>query len=169
MNIKKIIIVAIALVSLASCRKDLLDAAPETVVSDATAFDQPYRITNQVLSLYSLLKNGQIYGGRVLVYGDIRGEDFLMEDPNGVTGEDICACNHTIFNNIVNNLWTQSISVINHVNVFIDGMNAKCLSVVGTALCNNYLGEARLIRALTYYTLLQYYARPYADGNGSKP
>ena len=61
----------------------------ETVVSDATAFDQPYRITNQVLSLYSLLKNGQIYGGRVLVYGDIRGEDFLMEDPNGVTGADI--------------------------------------------------------------------------------
>lgn len=169
MKITKIIIVAIALVSLASCRKDLLEAAPETVVSDATAFDQPYRITNQVLSLYSVLKNGQIYGGRVLVYGDIRGEDFLMEDPNGVTGADIWALNPTSSNNIVNNLWTQSYLVINNVNVFIDGMNAKGLSVVGTAVGNNYLGEARLIRALTYYTLLQFYARPYADGNGNKP
>lgn len=168
MNIKKIIIVAIVVVSLASCRKELLDAAPEIVVSDATAFDQPYRITNQVLSLYSLLKNGQIYGGRVLVYGDIRGEDFLMEDPNGVTGADIWSLNPTSSNNIVNNLWTQSYLVINNVNVFIDGMNAKGLSVIGTTLGNNYLGEARLIRALTYYTLLQYYARPYADGNGNK-
>lgn len=169
MKLSKIIIVAIAVVSLASCRKDLLDAAPETVVSDATAFDQPYRIANQVLSLYSLIKNGQIYGGRVLVYGDIRGEDFLMEDPNGVTGADIWALNPTSSNNIVNNLWTQSYLVINNANVFIDGMNAKGLSVVGTALGNNYLAEARLIRALTYYTLLQFYARPYADGNGNKP
>jgi hypothetical protein len=169
MKIKNIIIVAIAVVLLASCRRDLLDAAPETVVSDATAFDQPYRITNQVLSLYSLLKNGQIYGGRALVYGDIRGEDFLMEDPNGVTGADIWALNPTSSNNIVNNLWTQSYLVINNVNVFIDGMNAKGLSVVGPTLGNNYLGEARLIRALTYYTLLQFYARPYADGAGAKP
>jgi hypothetical protein len=169
MSIRKIIIAAIAVLSLASCRRDLLDAVPETVVSDATAFDQPYRITNQVISLYSQLKNGQIYGGRVLVYGDIRGEDFLMEDPNGVTGADIWALNPTSSNNIVNNLWTQAYLVINNANVFIDGMNAKGLSVVGTTLGNNYLGEARLIRALTYYTLLQFYARPYADGNGSKP
>ena len=168
MNIRKIIIAATAVLSLASCRRDLLDAVPETVVSDATAFDQPYRITNQVLSLYSLFKNGQIYGGRVLVYGDIRGEDFLMEDPNGVTGADIWSLNPTSSNNIVNNLWTQSYLVINNVNVFIDGMNAKGLSVVGTTLGNQYLGEARLIRALTYYTLLQFYARPYADGNGSR-
>ena len=92
-----------------------------------------------------------------------------MEDPNGVTGADIWALNPTSSNNIVNNLWTQSYLVINNVNVFIDGMNAKGLSVVGTAVGNNYLGEARLIRALTYYTLLQFYARPYADGNGNKP
>jgi hypothetical protein len=168
MNIRKTIVVAIAVVSLASCRRDLLDAIPETVVSDATAFDQPYRITNQVLSLYSQFKNGQIYGGRVLVYGDIRGEDFLMEDPNGVTGADIWSLNPTSSNNIVNNLWTQSYLVINNANVFLDGMNAKGLSVVGTALGNQYMAEARLIRALTYYTLLQFYAMPYADGNGSR-
>jgi hypothetical protein len=48
-------------------------------------------------------------------------------------------------------------------------MQAKGTSVVGTALGNNYIGEAKLIRALSYYSLLQYYARPYADGNGSKP
>ena len=40
---------------------------------------------------------------------------------------------------------------------------------MGTSLANNYIAEAKLIRALSYYSLLQLYARPYADGNGSKP
>jgi hypothetical protein len=47
-------------------------------------------------------------------------------------------------------------------------MEAKGNTVVGAAKGNNYIAEARLIRALTYYNLLQYYARPYADGNGSR-
>ncbi|RYY09061.1 MAG: RagB/SusD family nutrient uptake outer membrane protein, partial [Cytophagaceae bacterium] len=32
-----------------------------------------------------------------------------------------------------------------------------------------YRAEARLLRALCYYSLLQLYARPYVDGNGSRP
>jgi len=48
-------------------------------------------------------------------------------------------------------------------------MAAKGTSVVGTALSNNYLGEARFLRAVTYLKLLEHYARPFADGNGSKP
>jgi SusD family. len=48
-------------------------------------------------------------------------------------------------------------------------MAAKGTTVVGTALSNNYLGEARLLRAVSYLKLLEHYAKPYADGNGSKP
>lgn len=151
-----------------SCKKELLDPTPPTTISDATAFDQPYRITNQLLSLYGALKNGQFYGGRVLVYGDVRGEEFLSEDPNLVTGADVWNLNPTNSATAVLNLWAQVYSTINQANLFIDGMNAKGTAVVGTALGNNYIGEARLIRALSYYTLLQYYARPYADGNGSR-
>jgi hypothetical protein len=66
-------------------------------------------------------------------------------------------------------MWSSAYYAINVCNLFIDGMAAKGTSVVGTTLSNNYLGEARLVRALCYYTLLQYYARPYADGNGSNP
>ncbi len=58
---------------------------------------------------------------------------------------------------------------INLCNFTIEGVTAKGPSVVGATLTANYLGEARLIRALCYYSLLQYYARPFADGAGSKP
>lgn len=153
-----------------SCKKDLLTPVPQTSIADITAFDTPDRILNQVRSMYQALKNGNYYGGRFIVWGDIRGEDFINETTNGVTGFDVWNLNPTgTSQNSVKNLWAQAYLTINNCNLFIDGMAAKGTSVVGTTLSNNYLGEARLIRALSYYSLLQLYARPYADGNGSKP
>lgn len=165
---KYILAAGLGLTMLTSCNRDLLNAPPQTSVSDATAFDQPYRIANQVLSLYAAFKGGTFYGGRYLVYGDIRGEDFLLEDPNLVTNADVWLLNPTNSANAVVGLWGQAYSVINQCNVFIDGMAAKGTSVVGAAQGNAYVGEARLLRAITYYSLLQYYARPFADGAGSK-
>lgn len=151
-----------------SCRRELLNPSPQTSISDATAFDQPYRVANQALSLYSVFKAGGLYGGRVLVYGDIRGEDFLREDPNLVTNADVWEQNPTASANAVLGLWNAAYQLINQVNVFLDGMAATGTAVVGQTLSNTYTGEARLLRAIAYYQLLQYYARPYADGNGNK-
>ena len=153
-----------------SCNKDYLTAAPQTTISDATAFDSPERILGQVRSIYQGLKNGNFYGGRYIVYGDIRADDFINETTNGVTGFDVWNLNPTgTSQNSVKNLWSQAYFTINLCNLFIDGMAAKGSSVVGPTLSANYLGEARLIRALSYYSLLQFYARPFADGNGNKP
>ena len=111
-----------------------------------------------------------MYGGRYQIFNDIRGEEFNNERTNVVTGFDIW--NYTPSNSSTNsvlNHWARAYYVINLANVFIDGMAAKGSAVVGTTLSNNYLGEARLLRAISYYSLLQLYARPYWDGNGSKP
>ena len=49
---------------LSSCDRELLDPVPPTSVSDATAFDTPDRVQNQVRGLYAALKGGKFYGGR---------------------------------------------------------------------------------------------------------
>lgn len=155
-----------------SCNRELLDPIPQTSITDATAFDTPDRIQNQVRSIYSALKSGAFYGGRYVVYGDIRGENFINETSNVVTGFDVWNLNAlgTSTNSVVN-LWSSAYYTINLCNVFIDGMinNGKGVAVVGQTLNDNYIGEAKLVRALCYYSLLQYYARPFADGSGSKP
>jgi starch-binding outer membrane protein, SusD/RagB family len=171
-NISKYIvcIAAVFLFSMTSCKRELLDPVPQTSVTDATAFDTPARILSQVNSMYQALKGGSFYGGRYLVYGDIRGEDFLNETTNVVTGYDVWLLNALgTSQNSVKNLWAQAYFTINLCNLFLEGMTAKGSSVVGVTLSANYNGEARFIRALCYYSLLQYYARPYADGNGNKP
>ena len=153
-----------------SCNKDLLKPVPQTSITDVTAFDTPERVTNQARSLFQALKNGNFYGGRYQVFGDIRGEDFINETTNVVTGFDVWNLNPLgTSQNSVRNLWSQAYYTINLCNLFIDGMAAKGTSVVGIPQSNIFLGEATLIRALSYYSLLQLYARPFADGNGSRP
>jgi len=166
---KYIIVLSLLLISGVSCKKEYLTAVPLTSVSDATAFDTPERILGNIRSLYANTKGGAFYAGRYIVYGDIRGEDFLNETGNLVTGADVWALNPTgTSTNSVINLWSQAYYTINLCNIAIEGVTAKGPAVVGNTLTSNYLGEASFIRALCYYSLLQLYAKPYADGAGSK-
>ena len=50
-----------------SCQRELLTPVPQTSITDATAFDTPARVLNQVNSLYSSLKSGNFYGGRAQI------------------------------------------------------------------------------------------------------
>lgn len=156
---------------LASCAKDeYLNPVPTNSISAETAFDSKDRIEGQVRAIYASIKNSGMYGGRYQIFNDIRGEEFSNDRTNVVTGFDIW--NYTPSNSSTNsviNLWSRAYYVINLANVFIDGMGTKATAIVGAPLAANYIGEARLLRAMSYYALLQLYARPYWDGNGSKP
>lgn len=160
-----------------SCQKDLLYPSPQIQFSDQVVFSNPARIALQVNGLYSYVKVGNFLGGRAQIYGDIRANDFLNLTSNGVTG--LTVWNHTeteTSQNDVINMWGAGYAAINQINVFLAGLDANAANfVVPTfpstfaATSLNYQGEARLLRALCYYTLLQFYARPYVDGAGSKP
>jgi hypothetical protein len=169
-QLKYIIGLCMGVLLFASCKRELLSPVPQTFIADVTAFDTPGRIANQVNSLYQVFKSGTFYGGRAQIAGDIRGEEFINETTNLVTGSDVWMLNPTgTSTNFVKNLWAIAYRTINTCNLFIDGMNAKGSSVVGATLANNYIGEARFLRAATYFKLLEHYALPFADGNGSKP
>lgn len=167
---KKLFIPVLAIAFAFSCnKKEMLSPIPTTAISDASAFDTPDRVVNQVRALYGNFKSGNLQGGRYLIYNDIRAEDFINELTNAVTG--FTTWNFSLTNTAqeVTALWNQAYITINTCNVFMDGMTAKGTSVVGDAVSKNYIAEARLVRAMCYYDLLQLYARPYWDGNGSKP
>ena len=160
-----------------SCQSDLLSPTPEIQFSDQVIFSNPARIALQVNGLYAYVKAGNFLGGRAQVYGDIRANDFINRTNNGVTGYSVW--NHTeteTSQNDVINMWGAAYQAINQINVFLAGLDANSALFVAptfpttfAATSLNYQGEARLLRALSYYTLLQFYARPYSDGNGTKP
>ncbi|MGB8194087.1 MAG: RagB/SusD family nutrient uptake outer membrane protein [Chitinophagaceae bacterium] len=165
---KYILPLMLVMLGTTSCKRELLKPSPTANILEDQVFDTPERILGQVYGLYTSAKSGQYLGGRYIVYNEIRGDEFLNELTNGVTG--LQTWNHTLGTNTaeVVNLWNAVYFTINSVNLFLDGMTAKGDAIAGDALSKNYRGEARFVRALCYFNLLQLYARPYWDGNGAK-
>lgn len=160
-----------------SCQNDLLNATPKALLDGGLAFDTPSRVLAQVNGLYSYVKTGSFLGGRYQIYGDIRANDFINRTTNSVTGLQVW--NHTLAEtsqNDVISVWNAAYQAINQINVFLAGLDANTTKFTASpfpsgyaSTVTGYQAEAKVLRALCYYSLLQLYARPYADGAGSKP
>lgn len=164
-NYLKYLLIILAVASLSSCYKDYLDPSPKTSISDLTAFDTRDRILGQVNGLYVPVKSGQYLGGRCQVYNDIRGDDFLNLQTNGVTGYQTWTLNMATSTNEVQNLWGAVYAAINRVNVFLEGLETNEAKIVPSMITadefKQFKGQALAIRGMAYFHLSQLYAKPY--------
>jgi starch-binding outer membrane protein, SusD/RagB family len=159
--------IAIGSIAFTGCKKENLSPIPQTSLSDATAFSSPARIQQQVIGVYSAIKNGQFLGGRALVYQDVRGEDWVNATNNGVTAVGVWNFSILSNDNQVENYWGAGYAAINRANVVIEGIDANA-GVITAAQASAYKAEARFCRALTYFYLQSLYARrPYNADNGA--
>jgi len=168
-NIKrniKYLFAAAPLMFATSCKKDFLETAPKTSLPFEQAFSNPDRILSELRGVYAGVKNGNFYGGRYLVYNDIRGEEFIVNKPNGVTNLETWRFNVTSNTSEVTGLWGAIYAAINRANVVMEGI-ANNASVLTPTLSKQYIAEAKVMRALSYYSLLQLYAKPYITDNGA--
>ena len=167
---KKVLLFSGCLFLFAACDKEEnLNPTPTTLITDETAFSTTERIQNQVNGLYATLKEDRFLGSFYYIASDIRAGDFISSNMNAATGSTTYQLLTQTTTSDVVTIWESGYQVINACNVFIDGMTQYGTAVAGETLSANYIAEARLIRALSYYNLLQLYARPYWDGAGSKP
>ena len=166
-NINIILIAFCILVVTASCKKEKLSPLPQTSIPDLLAFETPERIAQQVTGVYSGVKNGNFLGGRAIMYGDARGEDWLNVTGNGVTALQIW--NHSVVStdNQVEGMWSVAYAAINRANVVLQGLDDNP-TVITSAQANIYRGEIRFLRALSFYYLTTFYGKkPYAADNGA--
>lgn len=157
-----------------SCKK-VLDVVPYTSFSDATAFTTPARVDAAMNGVYDAAQSGFYIGGTVRGYpfgaasveqGDMRGEDMLNEAlfyqiTYEATQNSTSANQEYMFNTLY--------SLINKANLMMEGVtDAAAKGVVSEELSKQYIAESRFLRAMAHHELLIHFARPYADGNGSK-
>ena len=149
-----------------SCDKDILETVPTTNISSSNAFDTPERIIAQVNALYLSVKNAQFYGGRYIIYQELRGDEFILNKPNVQTGQ--LTWSHTVNSSTseVQNLWGNAYASINLIHIFMEGLELN-KSKVSDALYANYMAEGKFLRALSYFALVQQYARPFIEDNGA--
>jgi hypothetical protein len=145
---------ALMLAPLAGC--EVLNQVPPSALSEAEAFATPDRISKTAIGMYDQLQNAEFLGGRALIYSDIRSDD---TNPAGYF------TNVPVFNQQANdafaaNAWTAGYRTLYGVNYFQQQL-AKYPGVTTAALETQYVGEAKFIRALVYFHLVNLFAQPY--------
>ncbi|WP_437919690.1 RagB/SusD family nutrient uptake outer membrane protein [Sphingobacterium sp. LRF_L2] len=150
--------------------EDGLNLVPTTQISDENVFDTADRIEGLANGVYKSLKSASLYGGRYLLYQDVRGEDFLNITANSYTAYESWNNSYSSGSNDVNNLWSAAYATINRANILIDGLNTgKGDGKITEEKKQNYIAEAKFLRALSYFSLVNVFAQPYVKNGGLSP
>ncbi len=170
------IILVLLAFNFSSCEDDVLDLEPKDALSEGSAFSSPSTIALAVNGVYDAAQSGfyrgsettnrgYIFGAAHIEQADMRGQDMLLintfyDFTYRATYSPVTENNRYFYEN--------GYRVINLANIAEVGLNnAIANEVIDEATGNAYLGEVRMLRALTYHEMVLHFARPYRDGNGS--
>lgn len=167
-NIQKIItalLICVVLFTQVSCKKNVLDTVPVTTVPQDAAYSTPGKIMAQVNNLYGQLQNATFYGGRFIVFNEQRADEFGQNDGNAAAGSAIWNQNVASTSEYINNLWSAGYTAINGSNILISKLAGS--AVISDSLAKLYIAEAKFVRALSYFSLVQTYAKSYFTDKNS--
>jgi len=154
---KIIFLLAGFLTFFASCKKEFLEELPPTALTPEQALATEADLQVALRGAYAALRATDYFGRTVPLIGDLAADNAYVSLTN--------SGRYTTFNNytfVVNDgnitgFWRAAYTAILRANNVI---NAE---VPGNANVNQYKGEALAIRALSYFYLVRWFARPYTD------
>ncbi|MBA2250657.1 MAG: RagB/SusD family nutrient uptake outer membrane protein [Chitinophagaceae bacterium] len=149
--------VVIILFTLNSCKKSYLELTPPTSLTPQTALASESDLSTALLGGYSGLRNVDYYGRTVPLLGDLMADNAYQSLTN--------SNRYPLFNTYtfipadgnIAGFWNAAYIDILRCNNIINS------TITGSINVNQYKGEAYAIRALCYFTLVRYFARPFTD------
>lgn len=154
-TIKTTYLILAAAVILASCKKSFLNETPPNAVDAATAIKTPNDLTDAVNGLYTAAKSASLFGQNVPVLGDELADNVFVSSSN--YGQFITEMNYSFIatSGEASGIWSQGYYTILQANRII------AAPLAANATVNQLKGEAYTWRALTYLTLVNFFATPY--------
>jgi hypothetical protein len=174
----KSILLSVLAIGMNSCTEEkILDLDPINNISETAAFSTPSLIASSMNGVYNAAQigrynttnenggRGYVWGAATIEQGDCRGEDvvntaaFFQFTYEG-------SYDATTANNVY--YWVDGYRLINRCNLMIEGVtDAVSKGIITQAVANDYIGQAKFLRAITHFELLTYFARPYQDTPGA--
>ncbi len=155
-SIKYSLFFSCLLLIFSACKKQALFEDPLNSITPAVAFSTPDRIEKESIGMYDGLQNINFLCGRVLIYADQRGID---ESPNQYFGNIGYLANIVSSDNTSAAAWQGGYSTIFKANNFLQNF-LPVKDTVPVAKANQYIGEAKFIRSLCYFYLVNLWAQP---------
>ncbi|HEY4326511.1 MAG TPA: RagB/SusD family nutrient uptake outer membrane protein [Mucilaginibacter sp.] len=175
---KKIYIIALTLLTVAGCKKDLIQN-PSNAVNSNNAFNTPADFTNAVLGCYSglLSKNippvngtvppatyyGGQDGGAMTATPDVLSDNVILNQQGRKSEQDFFNFKYT--GNETWDMWSNAYVAISRANNII----ANIGHLSSGSFKDNIEGEALAVRALAHFDLLRLYAKSYTSASATDP
>lgn len=151
----------IGLVGLTSCQDDFMEYDPSSSVEVNGAIENEGQLETAVLGIYDGLQSNFAYGNYYITAQEILSDNGFVLFDNSNRFTDFYRYQHAISSGgSIANMWTIGYRVIARANFVLgfDGM------IEGESVDQSF-AEARAIRALELFNLVNYYARPYGTVN----
>ncbi|MEX0291329.1 MAG: RagB/SusD family nutrient uptake outer membrane protein [Flavobacteriaceae bacterium] len=167
MKIYKIITIFLGLMVTISCENQL-EVVPEDQVASNTVFNSLATIDGLVIGVYSMNQSGDLNGMAQLM------SDFMADDVNFVGSfpslQEIDQFNTLATNTSIDNIWLdgyQLIAAANNVITNLPDVDPAEVQGLSEALKAQFIAEAKFLRAVTYFQLVNLFAQPYQFSQGT--
>lgn len=150
---------ALLVIAFSSCKKSYLELDPPTSLTPELALATESDLLVALRGAYQGLRATDLFGRTFPVLGDLMADNVYVSTSN--SGRYTAYNSYTFAVNDANaeGMWSAAYTVIMRANNIINS------SLTGTANINQYKGEAYAVRALCYFTLVRYFAKPYTDNS----
>ncbi|SFR51267.1 SusD family protein [Robiginitalea myxolifaciens] len=164
MKTNHILATLLGLFLLVGC-EDRLDVVPEDQVASNTVFNSLATIDGAVVGIYSKNQSGDLNGMAQLT------SDFMADDVNFVGSftslQEIDQFETLATNTSVDNIWLDGYELIGAANNVIENLPLVFdVQGVDETVKAQFIAEAKFLRALTYFQLVNLFAQPYQFAQG---
>ncbi len=158
---KFFLILAFVCTTFISCKKDFLDLKPYTAlpVADALATEGDMQVA--LRGVYASLRGVDVFGRTVPVLGDLMADNVYQSVQNSNRYTNYNQYVHNVTDGNAQGMWQQSYNAILRCNNIINS------PLTGSVNINQYKGEAYSVRALLYFNLVRFFAKPFTEAPDS--
>ena len=163
----KLITLLLGLFIVISCEEQL-NVVPEDNVASNTVFNSLATINGTVVGIYSKNQSGDLNGNPQLM------SDFMADNVNFVgsfpTLQEVDQFETLATNTTIDNVWLDAYELIGAANNVIKNLpevNTEDVTGLTEETKSIFVAEAKFLRALTYFQLVNLFAQPYQVSSGS--
>lgn len=154
-KLKQTGLMLLMIILISSCKKNFLDLKPYDSVPADVAITNASDMDAAMQGVYGNLTSPNLYGRTIPLFGDLVADNVYISSINSNRYLDFFQINYTIANGNAQGIWSSAYSTILRANNVINASVAPATEV------NQIRGEALSVRALMYFELVKFFAKPY--------
>lgn len=154
-----------------SCSKSFLDVQPPTSQNVSSALKSDADVLVAIRGMYAGMRSSNLYGRTIPLLGDLMADVTYISASNSNRYINQQAYVTTINDANVSGMWggtgatggTVSFISVGAYSIILRANNIINAEIASTVNVDQYKGEAYATRALMYFELIRFFAKPYTD------